>query len=101
MTAPSTTTLRGGYTELVPGYDRSGIYIGPVNRWYGPGCVLMRPATHWHRLIVPKGRTAWTLFISGPKRQGWGFMPQPDIKIPWRKYLNDYGIDERQAEDYE
>lgn len=94
-----TIILRGGYTEVRPVYDRSGIYLGPTQRWYGPGSVIIRPARSWHRLEVPPGETAWTLFLTGPKRQGWGFLPDPNIKVPWRRYMNDYALDERQAED--
>lgn len=83
-----TIILRGGYTEVRPRYDRSGIYLGPTRRWYGPGSVIIRSARSWHRLELLSGETTWTLFITGPKRQGWGFRPNPTTKVPWRQYPN-------------
>jgi hypothetical protein len=86
-----TIVLRGGYTEVRPLFSDSGIYIGTTSRWHGPGSILFRRAKSWHRLELPAGETAWTLFVSGPKSQSWGFMPAPDLnKIYWRRYLNDY-----------
>lgn len=39
-------------------------------RWMRP---IYRPAAHAHRLVVPEGEEAWTLFITGPVRRAWGF----------------------------
>lgn len=85
-----TIILRGGYTETTPVYDESGIYNGTRSRWHGAGSILFRRAQSWHRLEVPEGVTTWTLFITGPKRQKWGFLREPDAKVYWRHYLNDY-----------
>jgi hypothetical protein len=94
-----TVVLRGGYTEVKPRYDRSGFYLGESRRWYGPGSVIFRRAKSWHRLEIPPGASAWTMFISGPKRQSWGFLPHTTTKIYWREYLNDWASDERVRED--
>jgi len=94
-----TIILRGGYTEVKPMFDRSGLYLGEARRWFGPGSIIARRARSWHRLEVPPGETAWTLFITGPQRQRWGFLAQPRHKIHWREYTNDYRIDQRAQED--
>ena len=41
--------------------------------WRGPGAIVRRPATMLHRLVLPAGRDAWSLFIMGPKTREWGF----------------------------
>ncbi len=62
-----TIILKGGYTEYVP-YGQ-----GEIGTWYGAGSVLLRMPWHKHRLELPAGATATTLFITGPKFQTWGF----------------------------
>lgn len=54
--------------------------------WYGPGAIIQRKAQDYHRLILPEGKTARTLFITGPYRQSWGFMTASG-KVNWRTYL--------------
>lgn len=87
-----TCILRGGYREVTPCYE-SGMYLGPVYKWIGEGRVLFRRAESWHRLEIsdPLKETAWTLFITGPKRQSWGFLVEPNHKIYWREYLKTRG----------
>lgn len=80
--------LRGGYYEVTPNIDKSGIYLGEKFKWYGPGSVIFRSAKSWHRLVIPnKGQTAWTLFITGKYQQTWGFFLNANNKVPYRKYL--------------
>lgn len=38
--------------------------------WLRP---VFRSAKFSHRLVVPEGKTAWTLFITGPRIRKWGF----------------------------
>lgn len=85
-----TIILKGGYIEVTPVYDADGFYQGERRIWRGAGSVLLRGARSWHRLEIPECVDTWTLFITGPKRQSWGFMAQPKNKIYWREYLNDY-----------
>lgn len=89
-----TIILFGGYYEVAPLYSKSGAYIGAECNFYGPGTILFRRATDFHRLILPEGKTAWTLFITGPYKQKWGFMedPRTKVKIPYREYLNEHGL---------
>lgn len=85
-----TVILRGGYFECTPHFDSSGIYAGEKAKWCGPGTVLFRKAKHWHRLEIDHSvGPCWTLFISGPWKQRWGFMPTPDMnKTDARDYRN-------------
>lgn len=42
-------------------------------RWRGPGAIVRRQATTLHRLVLPAGSDAWSLFFMGPKIRDWGF----------------------------
>lgn len=77
-----TVILRGNYIETV--YNDAGRLVD-VNHW-GPGSVLFRKASSWHRLTLPERGSTWTLFITGPYRQGWGFNVNGK-KVPHREYL--------------
>jgi hypothetical protein len=81
-----TIILEGGYWEHRPVY-KEGIYVGETKTWYGPGSVLRRQANHLHRLELPEGQTATTLFIMGRWEQRWGFVANPKWKIYWKDYL--------------
>lgn len=81
-----TIVLRGGYWEHR--YDASGALQS--TRWHGPGSVMYRPANSWHMLELPKGQTAWTLFITGRKAQGWGFNVGGE-KVPYWQYVQPAG----------
>jgi hypothetical protein len=81
-----TVILRGGYTEIRPIFE-SGVYIGEHRQWHGAGSILFRRADSWHRLEIPEGHSAWTLFITGPKVRRWGFLIHPEHKVYWRDYL--------------
>lgn len=68
--------LRGGYEEVVPfqadqhaNHDRSRLR----RIWRGPGSVVFRPATNRHRLVIPPGRSAWSIFIMFGTKRDWGF----------------------------
>lgn len=76
-----TIILKGGYYEQL--FDDDGTLVSTT--WHGPGSVLFRRAGTWHKLILPKGKTATTLFISGQKRCTWGFNVL-GVKIPYNRY---------------
>lgn len=80
--------LRGGYTEVTPVYDKSGLYKGEKRRWFSPGRILFRKYNSWHRLELDEGKDAWTLFISFSYRQKWGFLVSPESKQSYNTYLN-------------
>ena len=76
-----TIILRGGYIETL--YDNEG-RVKDVNYW-GPGTILFRRASSWHRLTLPEKTPTWTLFISGPYQHTWGFNVNGK-KVPHREY---------------
>lgn len=80
-----TIILRGGYWEVRPVLV-DNVVSYTVRTWHGPGSVLLRRANSWHRLELPEGKTAWTLFCTGPKVQHWGFLVGRK-KVGWREYL--------------
>lgn len=55
--------LRGRYWEVTPRGRRE----------YQAGAVVVRRATHRHRIQLPGGTPAWTLFLTGPVVREWGF----------------------------
>jgi hypothetical protein len=85
-----TIILRGGYWEVTPLMDLSK----KTEHWYfkrtwrGPGSIIFRRHTDFHRLEVQEGQTCWTLFMTGKYKHQWGFLPRPDApKIPHKEYL--------------
>lgn len=61
--------------------------------WRGPGAVVFRRANCFHRLVLPQGTVAKSIFVMGKKSNAWGFLT-PEGKIYWRTYL---GLDKEQA----
>lgn len=61
--------------------------------WRGPGAIVLRRATDFHRLILPRGTIARSIFVMGKKSNHWGFLT-PSGKVYWRTYL---GLDKEQA----
>lgn len=61
--------------------------------WRGPGAVVFRRANCFHRLILPQGTIARSIFAMGKKSNSWGFKT-PEGKVYWRTYL---GLDKEQA----
>jgi hypothetical protein len=90
-----TIILRGGYTEVTPVYDRSGLYLGEKRKWYKPGSVLFRRARSWHYLETPEGQTATTLFITFGYARKWGFLLKPDHKMRYDEYFTTFPKDRR------
>lgn len=90
---PNTSVvLKGGYWELMPenpDQDPSLDKILYSRVWRKPGDVVVRKSTSRHRLELPTGETAHSMFIMGPWEQDWGFYT-PEGKVYWREYLNDY-----------
>lgn len=50
------------------------------------GEIVLRRATHTHRLCVVDG-PAWTVFVTGPRVREWGFAC-PQGWRPWKQYVN-------------
>lgn len=89
-----TWIMRGAYEEVVPVFH-SNVFNGVRSHWWGTGSLRFSRAESWHRLEVPDGLTAWTLFITGPYQNSWGFLTQPAFKTPWREYHKKYIDPER------
>lgn len=58
--------------------------------WRAPMSYVCRPASALHRLIVPQGRSAWSLFVMRPKIREWGFLTI-DGWVHWDPYLQALG----------
>lgn len=72
----TTIILWNGYEEVTPGDWK----------WRGVGSVIRHQAKDYHRLIVPEGKTTWSLFIRGRKYREWGFATS-DGWIPHDQYM--------------
>lgn len=80
-----TIILAGGYWEHRPFGDGREPWTVDIKKWHGPGSILLRRARDWHRLELPEGKDAMTLFIHGRRSNGWGFL-KDGRKIPWRDF---------------
>ena len=84
--------LLGGYWEVRPVF-KDGIYQGERREWRKAGSWAFRRASSFHRIELEDVGglatvEAWTLFITGPWQQRWGFMPEPaHNKVYYRDYL--------------
>jgi hypothetical protein len=58
--------------------------------WRGAGAIVRRQASTLHRLVLPKGTDAWSLFLMGPKIKEWGFCT-PDGWVHHVEYLRALG----------
>lgn len=79
--------LKGGYYEL----HNQTIDLSETTEKRHPGNVLLRPAEWRHRVILPEGRTSWSLMIVGRRVRWWGFFA-PTGWCHWRKYNPANGI---------
>jgi hypothetical protein len=77
-----TVILKGGYVERR--YTPQGDLMSC--KWHGPGSVLYRPAGSFHMLGMSPGETTWSLFVTGPYKQKWGFVRDGE-KVPHNIYL--------------
>lgn len=71
--------LRGSYIE----HNRGG----PVRR--SAPSIAYRGLDHDHRVELVPGKPVWTLFITGPVRQPWGFWctnGTDEHLVPWREF---------------
>jgi len=91
--------LRGGYTEqrfVNTPPKQYNAWLSNRRRkthtWYRAGSFLWRPKDSVHRLVLPKGKTAWTLVITFKKVQDWGFFT-PKGFVNWKEYHEDGGCE--------
>jgi len=85
----ATLILKGGYYEWIPEFNSTGIKIGEVRHWRGPGHFRTCSASSYHRIELDPGVTAWTLFMPGPHTREWGFLTGKDPKTNW-EHNEDY-----------
>ncbi len=67
--------LKGGYDEE---HDQT-IDGKPIIEHRRPGQILLRPAEWRHRVLLPAGRTSWSLCLVGRRSRRWGFF----LKSGW------------------
>ena len=72
--------LWGGYIEFTPARPDGRRWRAPWVRYF--------PATHIHRLEVP--RNCWTLVYVGKLQRNWGFHTAGSW-MPWDEYVRLYG----------
>lgn len=83
--------LAGGYVEHR--LCSQGIVWRRVVR---PGAVNVIRANDFHKVEL-RGGPAWTLFVTGPKAQSWGFLdPLSREFTPWREFLRQKELDAEQ-----
>ncbi len=70
--------LDGSYIEHTP----EGSFLREA------GSVVTRKATDSHRLEIPEGGRAVSLFMTGPKVREWGFLC-PKGWVHWRDFVDD------------
>ena len=76
--------LEGGYIEVL--FDPAEPWREVDRVWRGPGSIVTRKATDTHRLIVPEGGRAVSLFMTGPKVRDWGFWCPGGVWVPWQQF---------------
>lgn len=77
-----TLVLSGGYWEHTP----------TGRRWHGPGSILLRKSTSFHKLELNNGQPCWTLFLCGPSRRVWGFINEHNEWEPWTSYVGRFRL---------
>lgn len=73
--------LKGTLIEHLP--DGSSEVIGA-------GRITFRAPTYLHRIELPQGTTAWTIFVTGPVLRNWGFVC-PTGWVAWKDYRENGG----------
>lgn len=80
----ATLILRGGYTEevMTDAWYR-------IDKW-GIGSVHRFKRGMYHRILALRGGgPCWTLVLTGPRRDSWGFLVN-GVHVNWKEYL---GVD--------
>lgn len=90
--------IAGGYTDqqwlwvthgdiIFSSTEGTGRRIGPQNEVVKPRSFIKRAAEHIHRVILPEGKTAWTLIWTSGYSRDWNFITE-NGPVFWRTYLN-------------
>lgn len=75
--------LRGSYVEWSKPQPGE-VLLSHVER-FTAGSARFHRARYAHRLVIDRGASCWTLFITGPVVREWGFHC-PQGWVPWRKF---------------
>jgi hypothetical protein len=77
--------LSGGYREERLERGWAGVRI----RVLRPGSINFMTDSAFHRIdVLDERRGCWTLFLHGPKSQGWGFLDRDTRQfLPWREFI--------------
>jgi hypothetical protein len=82
--------LKGKYCEARHLTDVSTIYADPAAtvKCHLKSKFIYRKATYRHRVILLT-KTAWTIFITGPKIRDWGFWCEGNRFVPWQEFCDE------------
>lgn len=84
----SRASLRGhGADHVTAAYPSAGDTRAQVARYFSAGAIRAHRGSFAHRLEVPAGGSAWTLFITGPRFRPWGFHC-PQGWVHWRDFTD-------------
>lgn len=87
--------LTTGYVETYL-VDRRGMRV--YSHWLKPWRLNFLRGDSWHRVDLPPGAEAFTLFVSGPVVKSWGFMnPVTGETMPWLDFLKTKGVAPHEA----
>lgn len=76
--------LWGGYFEVTQERDLLD-RTRHVQTWHGPLSLRRLRAETLHRVVIPEGRSAWTVVWTGPILRKWGFLDPEHGWLYWRK----------------
>lgn len=80
-----TLIIEGGYREIC--YDPEQPWMVGSVRDCSEGGVVDRVADATHRLVLPEGGRAVTLFTTGPVVRDWGFWcAEGERWVPWQEF---------------
>lgn len=76
--------------EVFPEGQEGGTFIWRTAARRYPGMLLVRRATHRHRVVLINDKPAWTLVVRGPYVREWGFFTKAGWQN-WREYFKEHG----------
>lgn len=82
----TTLVLAGGYVDECWKKDADGRVVHDRYQTCKPGRLYCRRASHIHRVLLPEGKTGWTLVFRGKRFCDWGFYVG-DRFVHWKEYL--------------
>lgn len=78
--------IEGSYSEIVP--ENAQQPGGPTTIHHmETGNIIIRTPQSAHRVVIPEGKHAITLFFTGPRTREWGFWCPKNRFVPYRTFL--------------